>query len=185
MNQETLYYTTLGSPIGELLLVSDGEALVGLYLEGDCRRPEPSALWRRDDDVFHAASDQFAAYFAGKLTAFTLRLAPRGTAFQLRVWELLRPIPFGTTVSYGELARRLGQPGASRAIGAANACNPISIIVPCHRIIGSDGALTGYAAGIERKKWLLDHETQGSGITNYKLRMTNYKRRSHAAFSLS
>jgi methylated-DNA-[protein]-cysteine S-methyltransferase len=160
MNQETLYYTTLCSPIGELLLVSDGEALVGLYLEGDCRRPEPSALWRRDDDVVHAASDQLAAYFASELTTFALRLAPRGTAFQLRVWELLRRIPFGTTVSYGKLARRLGQPGASRAVGAANACNPISIIVPCHRVIGSDGALTGYAAGIERKKWLLDHEAQ-------------------------
>ena len=160
MNQEMFHYTTLSSPIGELLLLSDGEALVGLYLEDDRRRPTPSALWRRDDDVLHSAYDQLAAYFAGELQTFTIRLAPRGSAFQLRAWELLRDIPFGTTVSYGELARRLDRPNASRAVGAANAANPISIIVPCHRVVGSDGTLTGYAAGIERKRWLLDHESQ-------------------------
>ena len=160
MKHEALYYTTLSSPIGGLLPLSDGEALVGLYLEDDCRRPTPSALWRRDDDVLRSACEQLAAYFVGELKTFTIRLTPQGSAFQLRVWELLRDVPFGTTVSYGELARRLDQPNASRAVGAANAANPISIIVPCHRVIGSDGALTGYAAGVERKEWLLEHEAQ-------------------------
>ena len=160
MNQEMLYYTTLPSPIGDLLLLADGDALVGLYLEDDCRRPTPSALWRRDDDVLDSACDQLAAYFVGELKTFTIRLTPRGSAFQLRVWDLLRHIPFGTTVSYGELAQRLDRPNASRAVGAANAANPISIIVPCHRVVGSDGALTGYAAGMERMKWLLDHESR-------------------------
>ena len=160
MKHETLYYTTLASPIGELLLLSDGEALVGLYPEGHRHRPAISAPWRRDADRFHSAAEQLAAYFAGELTDFTLRLAPRGTDFQLRTWKLLRDIPFGTTVSYGELAGRLGAPTASRAVGAANARNPISVIVPCHRVLGTDGALLGYAAGVERKEWLLEHEAQ-------------------------
>jgi len=158
MNHETLYYTTSPSPLGELLLLSNGQALVGLYLEADRYRPTPAASWRREPDRFRSACEQLAAYFAGTRRAFTLPLAPRGTAFQLQVWQALLEIPYGATARYGQLARRLGRAQASRAVGAANARNPISIIVPCHRVIGSNGALTGYAAGIESKRWLLDHE---------------------------
>jgi methylated-DNA-[protein]-cysteine S-methyltransferase len=101
---------------------------------------------------------QLDEYFAGKRTTFDLPLEPRGTDFQLSVWELLRKIPYGVTTSYGELARRLGEPKASRAVGAANGANPIPIIVPCHRVVGSKGELTGFGGGIERKRWLLEHE---------------------------
>ena len=104
------------------------------------------------------ACEQLTAYFSGDLQQFELRLAPHGTEFQKKVWQELCRIPFGASISYGELARRIGQPTASRAVGLANGRNPISIIVPCHRVIGANGTLTGYGGGIERKKWLLEHE---------------------------
>lgn len=138
------------SPIGELLLTSDGGALTGMDFD---RTPDPS--WTRDDSTFGEANDQLRAYFGGELTEFSLPLAPRGTPFQQRVWAAVRAIPYGTTTTYGRLAADLGNVQATRAVGSANGRNPISIIIPCHRLIGADGSLTGYGGGIERKQWLL------------------------------
>ena len=152
------YFTKTPSPVGDLLLTSDGVALTGLYLNG----ATPPAGAVEDAARFGEVIAELAAYFAGDLTAFTVPVAPRGTPFQERVWAALPSIPHGTTISYGEQARRLGVPNASRAVGAANGRNPVSIVVPCHRVIGGNGALTGYGGGIERKKWLLDFEAQRS-----------------------
>jgi methylated-DNA-[protein]-cysteine S-methyltransferase len=150
----TTWYTTVPSPLGELLLSATGDGLTGLFMR--TRRGLPAVdRWRRDDDRFAAARAQLAAYFAGELRAFDLPLAPRGTPFQLRVWQGLRGLPYGATVSYGRLAERIGSPGGARAVGLANGRNPISIVVPCHRVIGADGTLTGYGGGLDRKRWLL------------------------------
>jgi len=151
-------FTRLDSPVGDLLLTSDGIALTGLYLND----ATPPAGAVEDAGPFAAVLAELAAYFAGGLTAFTVPVAPRGTPFQVRVWSALVGIPHGTTISYGEQARRLGVPNASRAVGAANGRNPVSIVVPCHRVIGGNGALTGYGGGLARKKWLLDFEAQRS-----------------------
>src|SRR5581483_1764216 len=151
----TQYFTRIASPIGDLLLVSDGDALTALHME---QTRYPVALWpsaREDRRVFKPAIAQLEAYFAGELRDFDLPLAPAGTPFQMRVWKALRAIPFGETQSYGELANDLGDRNASRAVGLANGRNPIGIVVPCHRVIGANGALTGYGGGIERKRWLL------------------------------
>jgi len=152
------WYTTIPSPIDELLLIGDGEALTGLHLSPHRQAPPAGPDWRRDDRLFVAATGQLAAYFAGELTDFDLPLAPAGTEFQRRVWASLRLIPYGRTTSYGELATELGNPGASRAVGLANGRNPIAVVVPCHRVIGADGRLTGYGGGLDRKRWLLDLE---------------------------
>jgi methylated-DNA-[protein]-cysteine S-methyltransferase len=155
--RESHFYSQVSSPIGDLLLVSNGEALTGVYMQG--HHPlEGEDGWRRDDALLEPAREQLRAYFAGRLFDFDLPLAPQGTAFQRRVWHELRGIPFGSTVSYAEIARRLGQPTAVRAVGAANGRNPIAIIVPCHRVIGANGTLVGYGGGLERKQWLLRHE---------------------------
>jgi methylated-DNA-[protein]-cysteine S-methyltransferase len=145
--------TFVESPIGRLLLTSDGEALTGLAMDG-----RPQAGWREDRGWFAAARAQLEAYFAGELRGFDLPLAPRGTPFQERVWEMLLTIPHGATRTYAEIAARVGKPSASRAVGAANGRNPIAIIIPCHRVVGADGGLTGYAGGLARKAWLLRHE---------------------------
>jgi methylated-DNA-[protein]-cysteine S-methyltransferase len=157
VNQQ-VFFTTLSSPVGELLLTSNGEAITGLFMDKQKDGPKPINDWLRDDDVFVEAAEQLRAYFAGQLTEFDLPLAPQGTEFQKRVWSELLKIPYGSTIKYGELARRIGNHKASRAVGAANGSNPISIIIPCHRVIGSNGKLTGYGGGIERKKFLLDLE---------------------------
>ncbi len=151
-------YSRCASPVGPWLLVSDGEALTGVYPESHRAVPELTSGWQRDDAFFAGVRDQLAAYFVGRLTEFTVKLAPEGTPFQRRVWGALREIPLGTTTTYGALATHLGSPTASRAVGAANGKNPLSLIVPCHRVIGSGGALTGYAGGLALKEWLLDHE---------------------------
>jgi methylated-DNA-[protein]-cysteine S-methyltransferase len=156
----TIYFATHESPIGELLLVSHGEALGGLYMPDHKYGPRIGSEWRRDDKLFEPAKAQLDAYFAGELHRFELPIAPRGTAFQTAVWQALNAIPFGRTESYGVLSARLGNPKASRAVGLANGHNPISIIVPCHRVVGANGSLTGYGGGIERKRWLLAHETR-------------------------
>ncbi|MCU1590722.1 MAG: cysteine methyltransferase [Frankiales bacterium] len=160
---ENTRFTTVPSPIGDLLLLGDGTALTGLY----CDPPppgQPPAEARRDDAAFTEARAQLAAYFAGELQDFDLPLAPKGTAFQTEVWDELRQIPFGTTTTYGSLARRLGRPvGAARAVGACNGRNPIGIVVPCHRVIGSTGNVVGYAGGLDRKRWLLAHEARVAG----------------------
>jgi methylated-DNA-[protein]-cysteine S-methyltransferase len=146
------------SPIGDLLLVSNGAALTGLYLPNYAEKHPPDSRWRRDKSPFETLCAQLAEYFAGRLYEFDVALAPEGTEFQVKVWRELQRIPFGETISYGEVARRIGRPTASRAVGHANGLNPISIIVPCHRVIGADGTLTGYGGGLDRKKWLLEHE---------------------------
>ena len=150
--------TTIDSPIGELLLLGDGSALHGLYMQ---EAPKPMALepeWRADPGAFADVRRQLAEYFGGDRTAFDLPLAVAGTPFQREVWQGLRDIRYGETVSYGELARRIGRPSAVRAVGLANGRNPIAVIVPCHRVIGSDGSLTGYGGGLEAKRRLLELE---------------------------
>ena len=151
----TTLYTTVDSPIGELLLLGDGSVLTGLHMQLGRRPITLQEDWTHDPDAFVPVRTQLAEYFDGTRTGFDLPLAPSGTAFQLRVWSALRDIPYGTTISYGELARRIGQPSASRAVGLANGRNPISVIVPCHRVIGANGRMAGYGGGIERKEILL------------------------------
>jgi methylated-DNA-[protein]-cysteine S-methyltransferase len=150
------YFTTVPSPIGSLLLVSDGEALTALEMEP--HRAEAAAGARPDAGALRTVVEQLAAYFAGDRTDFDLPLRPYGTEFQRRVWQGLLTIPYGQTTSYGELAAELGNPTASRAVGLANGRNPIAVIIPCHRVIGRDGSLTGYGGGLDRKRWLLGHE---------------------------
>lgn len=155
---EATLYTTTDSPIGQLLLVGDEEALHGLYMQ-DGRRPLRIAdAWQSADEPFAGVRRQLGEYFGGDRVAFDLPLAPRGSAFERRVWRALVDIPYGETTSYGELAGRVGRPGAARAVGAANGRNPISIVVPCHRVIGADGSLTGYGGGLDRKRFLLELE---------------------------
>lgn len=152
-------FATVDSPIGELLLTGDGRALHGLWMQDAGRPRRPGPGWRRGDAAFAAVREQLAEYFAGERTAFDLPLAFAGTAFQQLVWAALREIPYGETMSYGELARRLGKPDAARAVGLANGRNPIAVIVPCHRVIGADGSLTGFGGGLERKRLLLELES--------------------------
>jgi methylated-DNA-[protein]-cysteine S-methyltransferase len=154
-----MHITTVESPIGELTLASDGEALTGLYMTDQRHRPELPHAEGDDDAVLAAAREQLAEYFAGERREFDLPLKPAGTPFQRAVWEALREIPYGETAGYGELANRLGRPGAARAVGLANGRNPIAIVVPCHRVIGAAGALTGYGGGLERKRYLLELES--------------------------
>ncbi|MCX8005652.1 MAG: methylated-DNA--[protein]-cysteine S-methyltransferase [Burkholderiaceae bacterium] len=151
-----LRYTQLGSPLGPLTLVGDGRALVAVDLLGRV----PADAVPAEDALLAAARRQLEAYFAGARTAFNLPLAPRGTAFQRQGGAALQSGPYGTTVSYAALARRIGRPTAARAVGMANGANPLPIVVPCHRVIGADGSLTGFSAGLARKRWLLAHEAQ-------------------------
>ena len=155
------YYTYFNSPIEPLLLTSDGESLTGLYMSAHRQGPESGADWQRNDDTapFAATKAQLSAYFDGTLTNFSLPLIMHGTKFQKQVWEELKKIPYGSTLSYKELARRISNPKGSRAVGLANRRNPISIIVPCHRVIGASGKLTGYGGGLTRKKALLMFES--------------------------
>lgn len=152
----TTYYSIAGSPVGDLLLTGDGESLGRLnFMRGPKGVREPEAGWKQDESPFREVSRQLKAYFAGELREFELPLAPSGTPFQLKVWNALREIPYGRTISYGELARRIGNPDASRAVGLANGANPIAIIVPCHRVIGANGKLTGFGGGLDVKQHLL------------------------------
>lgn len=155
------YVTTeLASPLGRITLVSDGSALAGAYLETQPHPALATSARHGHDRVLARACDQLAGYFAGERWTFDLPLAPRGTELQREVWSALCEIPFGETISYATLARRIGRPSAARAVGAANGKNPLSIIVPCHRVVGSNGALVGYAGGLPAKEWLLRHERE-------------------------
>jgi len=154
----TRTFTIVDSPIGPLLLVARDGKLSGLYLGSHDKCPEPDPEWVEDPAPFAAVAAQLEEYFAGTRTDFDVDLDLEGTPFQKEVWQALQDIPHGETISYGELARRIDRPSAVRAVGAANGRNPVSIIVPCHRVIGSDGKLVGYGWGVERKVWLLDHE---------------------------
>lgn len=155
------FYFEYASPVGPLVLTSDGKAITGLHLpesDGSAATMSSDASWSRDRAPFRDAVTQLDAYFAGERTSFELPLHLNGTSFQLLAWNALLTIPYGTTISYGEQARRIGRPAALRAVGAANGRNPVAIIVPCHRVIGSGGKLTGYGGGLPLKQWLLDHE---------------------------
>jgi len=157
----TTYYVWMESPVGPLLLTSDGAALTGLYMNEHRHGPDGVGEgWVEDENAapLPEAKRQLAAYFAGERTDFDLPLAAEGTVFQKKVWAELCRIPCGETISYGQLARRIGDPNASRAVGLANGKNPVSIVVPCHRVIGAGGKLIGYGGGLERKQKLLTHE---------------------------
>jgi methylated-DNA-[protein]-cysteine S-methyltransferase len=156
-------FTEMKSPIGILRLTGTERGLTGLYMNQHRHAPEETEQrgWTRDDALFAKPLSQLNAYFAGRATAFDItidREAMGGTSFQRQVWSELERIPYGVTISYGELAQRIGNPKAVRAVGLANGRNPISIIVPCHRVIGANGTLTGYGGGLERKRWLLELE---------------------------
>jgi len=151
-------YTSTDSPIGELLLVGDERALRGLYMQAGRKPMTIAPEWEHDPAAFSDARRQLSEYFAAERTSFDVALETDGTSFQRRVWRALQDIPYGETISYGELARRIDQPTAPRAVGLANGRNPISVILPCHRVIGADGTLTGYGGGTERKRLLLELE---------------------------
>jgi methylated-DNA-[protein]-cysteine S-methyltransferase len=150
-----LSYTYLESPIGTLLLAGDADGLQQILFSSDGRPALPDAMWQEDPSPLTEVILQLKAYFAGELENFDLVLSPEGTPFQQKVWSELQKIPYGKTISYGELARRIGNPKASRAVGLANGSNPISIVIPCHRVIGSNGKLTGYGGGLPIKEKLL------------------------------
>jgi methylated-DNA-[protein]-cysteine S-methyltransferase len=157
----TLTRTTIvDSPIGKLRLAAEDGVLTGLYMDGARHGPIGDEAWVEDDSLFGTVVAQLEAYFAGELTTFDVPLRTSGTKFQEQVWGGLREIPYAATWSYGQLATRVGNPKASRAVGLANGRNPISIIVPCHRVIGANGSLTGYGGGLDRKAWLLEHEAR-------------------------
>lgn len=158
VDARTLVYDVVPAPIGRLIVASDGDAIAATWMANASPDDPTWSARRGTDPLLVEARAQLGAYFAGALRDFTLPLAPNGTDFQRRVWRALEAIPYGATISYAELARRVGSTAAVRAVGAANGRNPIPIIVPCHRVIGSDGSLTGFGGGLDRKRWLLRHE---------------------------
>lgn len=151
----TRTHTVMDSPVGPLVLVAQDDALAALHLHEQRHLPDPATFGPPDDGALPKVTEQLEAYFAGELTTFDVPLHLEGTPFQLRVWSALQEIPYGRTASYGELAARIGRPTASRAVGMANGRNPVAIIVPCHRVVGSDGRLVGYGGGVDRKRRLL------------------------------
>jgi methylated-DNA-[protein]-cysteine S-methyltransferase len=153
-----MLYTTITSPIGELLLAGDGQCLTRLSMQQGRHPVSPAPDWQRDDAAFPEVRQQLAEYFAGTRRRFEVPLELRGNPFEQRVWAALLDIPYGETASYGAVAHRIGRPDASRAVGLANGRNPVAVIVPCHRVIGADGSLTGYGGGLERKRAVLDLE---------------------------
>ncbi|HEY3737432.1 MAG TPA: methylated-DNA--[protein]-cysteine S-methyltransferase [Jatrophihabitans sp.] len=157
-------FTYIDSPLGALLVTRDEDGITGLHLPTGAHAELPPPDGERDDAAFEDVRAQLAEYFAGERTDFELPLHPAGTDFQRRCWTALRTIEYGTTASYGEQAVRIGNAKAVRAVGLANGQNPISIIVPCHRVIGANGSLTGYGGGLPAKQWLLSHEAAHSGL---------------------
>jgi methylated-DNA-[protein]-cysteine S-methyltransferase len=155
----TTLYTQIDSPLGDLLLTGDGERLHRLHMqEGKLAPIAIERGWERAPGAFTQIAEQLEEYFAGERSGFDCRLQAHGTPFQERVWQELQRIPYGETISYGELAQRVGQPSASRAVGTANGRNPIAVIIPCHRVIGADGSLTGFGGGLQNKRLLLELE---------------------------
>lgn len=164
----TVYFDIVDSPLGSILLASDGSALSGAWFEGQRYHPATGAGWQQAPGLplLRQAARELAEYFAGQRRAFDVPLAPRGTPFQRCVWDAIAAVPFGTTIAYRELARRAGRPDSIRAAGAATGRNPVSIIVPCHRIVAADGGLTGYAGGLDRKRALLALEQAAAAQRN-------------------
>lgn len=157
-------YDSMPSPLGPLLLTSDGAALTGVFMDDHRRGPAVGPDWTRDAAPFVEARAQLEAYFAGERQTFGLAMRPAGTLFQQRVWAALLDIPYGATETYGALAERLGDANLTRAVGAANGRNPISIVVPCHRVVGAGGALVGYGGGLENKRRLLALESRQASL---------------------
>jgi methylated-DNA-[protein]-cysteine S-methyltransferase len=155
-----VYYTRFESPVGRLLLAGDAKGLRRVSFENSKRSAPLKSEWKQNRAAFGEVIRQLQAYFRGELKEFDVPLAMEGTEFQLRVWNELREIPYGETISYAQLAGRIGNPKAARAVGLANGSNPIPIIVPCHRVIGSDGSLTGFGGGLPTKKMLLELESK-------------------------
>jgi methylated-DNA-[protein]-cysteine S-methyltransferase len=154
-------FMTLPSPVGDLLLVASQGALQRIvFLDTHATPPEPD--WVEDPEALAPVATQLEEYFRGERRDFDLELEPAGTEFQRAVWSLVLEIPFGRTATYGDIARRLGRPDATRAVGAANGKNPLPIVIPCHRVIGQDGSLTGFGGGMRNKRWLLEHEGAAS-----------------------
>jgi methylated-DNA-[protein]-cysteine S-methyltransferase len=158
-------YDTYDSPCGRMLLVADGDALCGAYFVGQKHFKDIDPAWRREPQagVIVRAKRQLDEYFQGRRKVFDIPLAASGTPFQRAVWRAIAGVPFGETISYTELARRAGRPGSARAAGAATGRNPVGVIVPCHRIVGADGSLTGYAGGVDKKRTLLALEAGSAG----------------------
>lgn len=159
-----MYYTFVGSPIGQLLLAGEGDALSTLAFQTGPKARGAGTDWVREDARFAEASRQLREYFAGERRVFDLDLAPSGTPFQLSVYDALARVPYGETVTYLDLAKEIGNPKAVRAVGGANGANPLAIVLPCHRVIGSSGSLTGFGGGLEVKRYLLELETNNSGL---------------------
>lgn len=153
------YYTIAPSPLGEMTLQANDEGILGIWFTTQTTRPDDLGQENANHSVLSLGLTQLDEYFSGKRTQFDLPIAAKGTAFQMQVWQALTTIPYGETWSYQELANAIGNPKAVRAVGLANGKNPVSIVVPCHRVIGKNGKLTGYAGGIERKRWLLEKES--------------------------
>jgi methylated-DNA-[protein]-cysteine S-methyltransferase len=154
----TIYWHEMNSPVGPLLLAGNDAGLSLVHFQSSRHARSPESEWRRARSPFRAAIEQLEEYFEGARRRFDLALAPRGTEFQHRVWQALMAIPYGTTASYQQIARRIGNPKATRAVGLANGANPVAIIVPCHRVIGADGSLTGFGGGLDLKRRLLELE---------------------------
>jgi methylated-DNA-[protein]-cysteine S-methyltransferase len=159
-------YSYVDSPLCKIVVQGDGQFVTGLFMPNHKCWSGLDPSWQRVDEPFAEIREQLAEYFAGQRQRFTVPLKLEGTPFQRRVWQELVKIPFGATITYAELARRIGRPTASRAVGHANGSNPVSILVPCHRVIGAGGQLTGYGGGFDRKQWLLDLERRVASIRN-------------------
>lgn len=159
----SVYWEVVSSPLGDFLLAGDGRLLVEAHLPGRWTERTVPAAWQRRDGAVAPAAEQLDAYFRGSRREFDLDFAPTGTPFQLRVWAGLCDIPYGSTATYGDVAASVGNPKASRAVGMANNRNPIALFIPCHRVIGANGSLTGYGGGLEMKTWLLEHERRNTG----------------------
>ena len=160
MKSQQIFYSSLKSPIGEVIVTSDEIGIRSIYSPTHETLISPLEKAKRDKSKLLDATDQLRAYFAGELQEFSLALNPQGTPFFKQVWKHLKTISYGTTMSYGELAKQIGKPTASRAVGMANGRNPISFIIPCHRVIGQNGSLTGYGGGLKLKRWLLEFEKE-------------------------
>ena len=171
----TMHYDEIDSPVGPLLVAADESGLRLIHFQA-ARKRTPEASWQRDGRAFRDLATQLGEYFRGERRTFDLRLAPRGTPFQLATWRALSAIPYGETISYEELANRVGRPAASRAVGAANGANPLPIVVPCHRVIGKNGSLTGFGGGLGTKRALLELEGAACVAGGGQLRLEGLQR---------
>lgn len=153
-----MYYSQYDSPVGQLLMIGDGENIHRIDFATTCRPITLQSSWKSDASVFAELTNELDAYFKGSLKNFSVSVAPKGSEFQRKVWAALQQIEYGQTCTYADIAKSIGKPTASRAVGSANGRNPVSILIPCHRVIGTNGTLTGYAGGVKTKQWLLSHE---------------------------